>query len=172
MSTARLRSTRRAWPCSGQGFAHSPQNGSVLASLTGVDDRPLIPSRSSEHARQAERAGNASDRRQQGSSPGRAATSVAGSEATRARPGGVALTLTRREANQLKNSLERQLKAIRSSLAFWKHEIANFDTEPPFNLKAKLYEAEVIQRLFMELHDKTKTHTQYEKAYKTAKYQE
>jgi hypothetical protein len=172
MTTARLRSTRRAWPCSGQGFAHSPQNGSALASVPGVDDRPLIPSRSSEHTRQAERAGHASDRRQQGSSPGRAATSVAGSEATRARPGGVALTLTRREANQLKNSLERQLKAIRSSLAFWKHETANCGTEPPFNMAAKLYEAELIQRLYLELFDITKTNTHYEKAYKTAKYQE
>jgi hypothetical protein len=115
---------------------------------------------------QAERA------RQQGLSPVRAVTSVTGSEASKARPEGVALYLTNKEARQLQRSLERQLKAIRSSLAFWKHEIANFDTEPPFNLKAKLYEADVIQRLFMELHDITKNQAKHETAYKTAQYQE
>jgi len=115
---------------------------------------------------QAERA------RQQGSSPVRADTLVSGSEASRARPGGVALHLTNKEARQLKKSLECQLKAIRSSLAFWKHETANYGTNPPFNMAAKLYEAELIQRLFLELFDITKTNTQYETAYKTAKYQE
>ncbi|MGM0953776.1 MAG: hypothetical protein ACQEW7_12455 [Pseudomonadota bacterium] len=164
MTTARLRSTRRAWPCSGQGFAHSPQNGSALASLTGVDDRPLIPNRSCEHQRNAGQAPSPSEARQ----PGPSATVVAGT----AQPGGVAVYLNRREARQLAKSLERQLKAIRSSLAFWKHETANCGTQPPFNMAAKLYEAELIQRLYLELFDITKTNTQYEKAYKTAKYQE
>jgi hypothetical protein len=115
---------------------------------------------------QAERA------RQQGLSPVRAVTSVTGSAASKARPEGVALYLTNKEARQLQRSLERQLKAIRSSLAFWKHETSNCGTEPPFSMAAKLYEAELIRRLYLELFDVTKKNSQYETAYKTAKYQE
>ena len=167
MTGARLRSTASAaWPCAGQGLAHSPHKRAAPVTVTRVDDRPLSLSPSGEQLRQAERG------RQQGSSPVRAVTLVTGSEASRARPGGVALRLTNKEARQLKKSLECQLKAIRSSLAFWKHETANYGTKPPFNMAAKLYEAELIQRLYLELFDVTKANTQYEKAYKTAKYQE
>ncbi|GHD52492.1 hypothetical protein [Marinobacter persicus] len=115
---------------------------------------------------QAERA------RQQGLSPVRAVTSVTGSEASKARPEGVALYLTNKEARQLQRSLERQLKAIRSSLAFWKHETANYGTQPPFHLAAKLKEAELIQRVYLGLFDVNKANSETETAYKTAKYQE
>jgi len=134
-------------------LAHSPRNGAAPVTVTRVDDRPLSPSPSGEQSEQAERA------RQQGSSPVRAETLVSGSVATRARPGGVALHLTNREAQQLKKSLELQLKAIRSSLAFWKHEIANYQTQLPFSLESKQYEAELIQRLYLELFDATKKNT-------------
>lgn len=167
MTGARLRSTRSAWPCAGQAVSHSPQPGAALAPMSGVDDRPLIQNRSGEQRRQAERG------RQQGSSPVRAETLVSGSEASRARPGGVArksvvLSLTAKESRQLQNSLERQLKAIRSSLAFWKHEMA-FGQKPPFDLAAKAYEAELIQRLYLELFDANKAIKKSETAYKAAK---
>lgn len=167
MTGARLRSTRSAWPCAGQAVTHSPQPGAALAPVSGVDDRPLIQNRSGEQRRQAERG------RQQGSSPVRAETLVSGSEASRARPGGVArkpvtLSLTLKESRQLQNSLERQLKAIRSSLAFWKHEMA-VGQKPPFDIAAKAYEAELIQRLFLELFDANKAIQNAETAYNTAK---
>lgn len=167
MTGARLRSTRSAWPCAGQAVTHSPQSGAALASVSGVDDRPLIQNRSGEQRRQAERG------RQQGSLPVRAETLVSGSEASRARPGGVArkpvtLSLTLKESRQLQNSLERQLKAIRSSLAFWKHEMA-IGQKPPFDIAAKAYEAELIQRLFLELFDANKAIQNAETAYNTAK---
>ncbi|XKH01808.1 hypothetical protein LG325_03270 [Marinobacter nauticus] len=164
MTTARLRSTRRAWPCSGQDLAHRPQNRSALASMSGVDDRPLIPNRSCEHQRNEGQVPSQSEARR----PGPPATAVAGAAHT----GGATVHLTRREAQQLTKSLERQLKAIRSSLAFWKHEISCFQTQPPFSLEAKEFEAELIQRLFLELYDITKTNAKHETAYKTAKYQE
>lgn len=166
MTGARLRSTRSAWPCPGQGLAHSPQKRAAPVTVARVDDRPLIQSPSGEHSEQAERA------RQKGSSPVRAETSVSGSVATRARPGGIAIELTLKEAQQLQKSLERQLKAICSSLAFWKHETALCGTEPPFNMAAKHYEAELIKRLYLGLYDTTKTMQQNETAYKAAKYQE
>lgn len=167
MTGARLRSTRSAWPCAGQAVTHSPQPGAALATMSGVDDRPLIQNRSGEQRRQAERG------RQQGSLPVRAETLVSGSEASRARPGGVArkpvtLSLTLKESRQLQNSLERQLKAIRSSLAFWKHEMA-IGQKPPFDIAAKAYEAELIQRLFLELFDANKAIQNAETAYNTAK---
>lgn len=167
MTGARLRSTRSAWPCAGQAVSHSPQPGAALAPVSGVDDRPLIQNRSGEQRRQAERG------RQQGSSPVRAETLVSGSEASRARPGGVArkpvvLSLTAKESRQLQNSLERQLKAIRSSLTFWKHEMA-FGQKPPFDMASKAYEAELIQRLYLELFDANKAIQNAEMAYNTAK---
>lgn len=173
MTGARLRSTRSAWPCAGQAVTHSPQPGAALATMTGVDDRPLIQNRSGEQRMQTECAGHLGDRRQQGSSPVRAETLVSGSEASRARPGGVArkpvtLSLTLKESRQLQNSLERQLKAIRSSLAFWKHEMA-IGQKPPFDIAAKAYEAELIQRLFLELFDANKAIQNSETAYNTAK---
>lgn len=167
MTGARLRSTRSAWPCAGQAVTHSPQPGAALAPVSGVDYRPLIQNRSGEQRGQAERG------RQQGSLPVRAETLVSGSEASRARPGGVArkpvlLSLTAKEARQLQNSLERQLKAIRSSLTFWKHEMA-FGQKPPFDMASKAYEAELIQRLYLELFDANKAIKKSETAYKAAK---
>lgn len=168
MTGARLRSTRSAWPCAGHGLAHRPQKRATLGTVSRVDDhRPLSPSWSCEQLRQAERG------RQQGSLPVRAETLVSGSEASRARPGGVArkpvtLSLTLKESRQLQNSLERQLKAIRSSLAFWKHEMA-IGQKPPFDMAAKAYEAELIQRLFLELFDANKAIKNSETAYNTAK---
>lgn len=172
MTGARLRSTRSAWPCAGQGLAHSPQKRATPGTVTRADDpRPLIQSPSCEQLRQAERG------RQQGSSPVRAETLVSGSEASRARPEGVArkpvtLSLTAKEARQLQISLERQLKAICSSLTFWKHEIANYGTQPPFHMDGKLYEAELIQRLYLELFDANKAIKNAKTAYKTAKNSE
>lgn len=167
MTGARLRSTRSAWPCAGQAVPHSPQKGATTVAVPRVDDRPLIQSPSCEQRRQAERG------RQQGSLPVRAETLVSVSEASRARPGGVArkpvlLSLTAKESRQLQNSLERQLKAIRSSLAFWKHEMA-FGQKPPFDMAAKAYEAELIQRLYLELFDANKAIKKSETAYKAAK---
>lgn len=82
MTGARLRSTRSAWPCPGQGLAHSPQKRAAPVTVARADDRPLIQSPSGEHSEQAERA------RQHGLSPVRAVTSVTGSAASKARPEG------------------------------------------------------------------------------------
>ncbi len=99
---------------------------------------------------------------------------VARSKASRARPEGVtqrpiALQLNKREARQLQNSLERQLKAISSSLSFWKHETAFTGQNPPFDMASKLYEAQLIKRLYLELFDINKAIKHSETAYKTAK---
>src|SRR5690554_5611507 len=176
MTGARLRSTRSAWPCAGRGLSHSPQKGAALVTVPRVGDpRPLSQSRSCEHRRQAERAGQRPEVTGIVTRQGR--NGVTGSEASRARPEGVTqpritLELTKRESRQLQNSLERQLKAIRSSLGFWRHETANFGTEPPFDMASKLYEAELIQRLYFELFDANRAIKNAETAYKTAKYTE
>ena len=115
--------------------------------MTGEGARPLI--QSCEQMRQAERG------RRQGSLPVRVATLVARSEASRARPEGVALDLTDEETDFLRRVLERHLKAARSSLAFWKHEMANHGAKPPFNLDERARESEFVLRLYLALHDVT-----------------
>lgn len=173
MTGARLRSTRSAWPCAGHGLSHSPQKGAALVTVPRVGDpRPLSQSRSCEHRRQAERAGQRPEVTGIVTRQGR--NGVTGSEASRARPEGVTqpritLELTKQEARQLQKSLERQLKAIQSSLSFWKHETANYGTQPPFYMAGKLYEADLIKRLYLELFDANKAMKLNETAYKTAK---
>ena len=135
-----------AWACPGQAVPHSPRNGAVT--MTGEGARPLIQSR--EQMRQAERG------RRQGPLPVRAETpSGSGRAATRARPGGVALDLTEEETEFLLRVLERHLKAARSSLAFWKHEMVNHGVNPPFNLDERARESEFVLRLYLALHDVT-----------------
>lgn len=173
MTGARLRSTRSAWPCAGHGLSHSPQKGAALVSVPRVGDpRPLSQSRSCEHRRQAERAGQRPEVTGIVTRQGR--NGVTGSEASRARPEGVTqpritLELTKREARQLQESLERQLKAISSSIAFWKHELSYTGQNAPFDMAAKLYEADLIKRLYLELFDANKAMKLNETAYKTAK---
>lgn len=173
MTGARLRSTRSAWPCAGRGLSHSPQKGAALVSVPRVGDpRPLSQSRSCEHRRQAERAGQRPEVTGIVTRQGR--NGVTGSEASRARPEGVTqpkitLELTKREARQLQESLERQLKAISSSIAFWKHELSYTGQNAPFDMAAKLYEADLIKRLYLELFDANKAMKLNETAYKTAK---
>ena len=173
MTGARLRSTRSAWPCAGRGLSHSPQKGAALVAVPRVGDpRPLSQSRSCEHRRQAERAGQRPEVTGIVTRQGR--NGVTGSEASRARPEGVTqpkitLELTKREARQLQESLERQLKAISSSIAFWKHELSYTGQNAPFDMAAKLYEADLIKRLYLELFDANKAMKLNETAYKTAK---
>lgn len=173
MTGARLRSTRSAWPCAGRGLSHSPQKGAALVTVPRVGDpRPLSQSRSCEHRRQAERAGQRPEVTGIVTRQGR--NGVTGSEASRARPEGVTqpritLELTKREARQLQESLERQLKAISSSIAFWKHELSYTGQNAPFDMAAKLYEADLIKRLYLELFDANKAMKLNETAYKTAK---
>ena len=136
------------------------------------DPRPLSQSRSCEHRRQAERAGQRPEVTGIVTRQGR--NGVTGSEASRARPEGVTqpkitLELTKREARQLQESLERQLKAISSSIAFWKHELSYTGQNAPFDMAAKLYEADLIKRLYLELFDANKAMKLNETAYKTAK---
>jgi hypothetical protein len=82
--------------------------------VTGVDDRPLIQSRSCEQRQQAERAGQSP--KVTGIVTRKGGNGVTRSEASRARPEGVTqpvtLHMTKREARQLQNSLERQLKEL------------------------------------------------------------
>lgn len=173
MTGARLRSTRSAWPCAGHGLSHSPQKGAALVTVPRVGDpRPLSQSRSCEHRRQAERAGQRPEVTGIVTRQGR--NGVTGSEASRARPEGVTqpritLELTKREARQLQESLERQLKAISSSIAFWKHELSYTGQNAPFDMAAKLYEADLIKRLYLELFDANKAMKLNETAYKMAK---
>ena len=157
MSGARLRSTAPPLGLAPVGPCRTVRFGS--AGMTGGVAPLLIPSQ--EHRQQAERG------RQQGSSPVRAGTLGPGSVATRARPGGVALELTEEQARLLQRLLGRHLKAARSSLAFWKRELA-FGHQPAFDLDTRQIEADFIQALYMSLFDFNKTKTQTN-AYKTAK---
>lgn len=139
------------------------------------DPRPLSQSRSCELRRQAERAGQRPEVTGIVTRQGR--NGVTGSGASRARPEGVTqlkitLELNKQEARQLQKSLERQLKAISSSIAFWKHELSYTGQNAPFDMAAKLYEADLIKRLYLELFDANKAMKLNETAYKTAKYSE
>jgi len=160
MISARLRSTRSAWPCTDQAVPHVA--GKRAETVSRGENPPLIPS--CEQSRQAERG------RQQGSSPVRAATVVAGSIATRACPGRVALNITDTESLMLQRLLERQLTAISQSVAFWKREIA-FGQEPTFSIALREQEAVLIKRLYFGLFDINKSNPKLVKtnAYKTAK---
>lgn len=164
MTGARLRSTRSAWPCAGQDLAHSPRNRAAVATMTGVDDRPLIPSRRSEHKRQTECG------RQEGSLPGRAATLGAGSNATRARTAGVAINVTDSEALILQRLFQRHMIALNQSVTFWRKELA-FGQKPAFELSYREKEAELMQRLYLALFDVNKQNPKLNKAnaYKSAK---
>ena len=83
MTVTRLaRSARAAGPLALWRALAGPQCASGVVRMTGEDARPLIPNH--EHRRQAERG------RRQGSLPVRVATLVARSNASRARPEGVA----------------------------------------------------------------------------------
>ena len=160
MTGARLRSTRSAWPCAGHALTHSPQERAET--LTRGENPPLIPSR--EHKRQAERG------RQPGSSPVRAATLGAGSKATRAHPGGVALEVSYSEALMLQRLFERHMIALNSSVTFWRKELA-FGHSPTFELSYREREAELMQRLYLALFDVNKQNPKLNKAnaYKLAK---
>src|SRR5690554_5979893 len=105
MTGARLRSTRSAWPCAGQDVPHVARNRAET--LTRGEVFFLILS--CEQSRQAERG------RQPGSSSVRAATLGAGSKATRAYPGGVAINITDSEALVLQRLFERHMIALNSS---------------------------------------------------------
>ncbi len=83
MTAARLaRSARAAGPLALWRALAGPQCARRVVRMSGEDGRPLIPNH--EHRRQAERG------RRQGSLPVRVATLVARSNASRARPEGVA----------------------------------------------------------------------------------
>lgn len=89
MSAARLaRSARAKGPLALWRSVSGPQCASRVVRMSGEDARPLIPNH--EQRRQTECAGHPSDRRRQGSLPVRVATLVARSNASRARPEGVA----------------------------------------------------------------------------------
>lgn len=152
MTGARLRSTAAPHGLAPVGPCHTVRMGS--ARVTDGAAPLLIPSQ--EHRQQAERAGSEGDRRQQGLLPVRAATLGAGSEASKARPEGVALSLSYEDADRLKVVLSRHLKAIRKSVAFWEHEHKTTLTELQFDLEERKREAELIQRVYLELFDVSK----------------